>query len=67
MINNLKALVVVLAFALVLFTLMKPVAVRFMGEAVFVRRRNAWLLLTVAAFLIPNFFAFVALTVGTVL
>lgn len=55
MLNQLKPLVVVLFFATVVFWLVKPVALRFMEETDFVRRRNVWFALTVSAFVSPSF------------
>lgn len=55
MLNNAKALVVVLALALLTFHLCKPIAVQFMREETFARRRNVWVALTTVAFLSPNF------------
>lgn len=60
MLQNAKALVVVLALALLTFHVCKPIAVQFMREETFDRRRNVWLLLTVSAFLIPNFWIWVS-------
>jgi O-Antigen ligase len=51
----LKALVLVLVTALATFQLARPVALRFMSASAFTRRRNAWLAITVAAFLCPDF------------
>ncbi|MET0209248.1 MAG: hypothetical protein ABW220_09395 [Burkholderiaceae bacterium] len=59
MVTNLKALVVVLLLAGITFHLAKPLALRFMNEELFARRRNLWLMLTVAAFASPSFWIFV--------
>lgn len=59
---NLKALVVVLGIALAVFFVVKPTCLRFMTAEAFKQRRNLWLLLTVAAFVSPNFWLFSALT-----
>jgi O-antigen ligase len=56
---NVKALIVVLAIAIVVFRFGKPIALRFSSEPDFLRRRNVWLVLTVTAFLSPNFWLFV--------
>ena len=56
---NLKALVVVLALALAVFALARPVCLRMMPAEDFSRRRNAWLVLTVVAFVSPSFWLFV--------
>lgn len=55
MVNNLKPLVVVLFFATLVFWLAKPLALRFMVEADYVRRRNVWFALTLTAFVSPSF------------
>jgi hypothetical protein len=67
MITDLKALVVVLAIAAVIFRLAKPIALRFSSEHDFSRRRKVWFVLTVVAFLSPNFwlFALVAIPIMT--
>jgi hypothetical protein len=52
---NIKALVVVLALALLAFHVCKPTALRFMQEGTFNRRRNVWFALTIGAFLSPSF------------
>lgn len=59
MLLNLKALVVVLAVAVTVFVVAKPICLRFMSELDFARRRNIWLVLTIAAFVSPNFWIFV--------
>lgn len=58
--DALKALIVVLGIAAVVFVAIKPVCLRFMAPEDFARRRNAWVLLTAAAFLAPNFWVWVA-------
>jgi hypothetical protein len=55
---SLKALIVILAIAAVVFRLAKPIAVRFSDARDFARRRNVWFVLTVTAFLSPNFWLF---------
>ncbi len=55
MLNNLKPLVVVLFFSTIVFFLAKPLALRFMAEADYVRRRNVWFALTITAFVSPTF------------
>src|ERR1044071_7978183 len=60
MLNNLKALAIILPIALAMFIVAKPLCLRFMTEGDFIRRRNTWLAVTVAAFAIPNFWAFAA-------
>ena len=65
MITNLKALLVVMALALAVFHIAKPICLQFMAEADFSRRRKVWLALTVTAFVSPSFwiYAFVAFAV----
>lgn len=63
MIGNLKALVVVLVLALVIFALAKPLCLRFMAADDFARRRNLWFALTVAAFVSPSFWLYVLVAV----
>ena len=61
--NNLKALTVVLAVALAVFFVAKPICLHFMSEAAFKKRRNVWVLLTVTAFVSPSFWYFAAVAV----
>jgi cbb3-type cytochrome oxidase subunit 3 len=63
MLGNLKALIVVLGLATIVFVIAKPVCLRFMAHDDFVRRRNVWCALTITAFASPSFwiYAFVAL------
>ena len=63
MLNNLKALIVILALAGAVFVLVRPLCLRFMSAEDFARRRNVWLALTIVAFLSPTFwlYALVAL------
>ena len=63
MLNNLKPLVVVLFFATLVFWLAKPLALRFMAEADYVRRRNVWFALTVTAFVSPSFWFYLLFAV----
>lgn len=58
MITNLKALIVVLALAMAVFFVAKPICLRFMKEQDFVFRRNIWLALTVIGFLSPSFWLY---------
>lgn len=64
-ISNLKALVVVLLISITIFTLAKPLCLRFVEEATYVRRRNIWIGLTIVAFSSPNIwlYALVAMPV----
>jgi hypothetical protein len=61
--NNVKAMIVVLAIAATIFWLAKPIAILFSSERDFLRRRNVWLALTVAAFLSPSFWLFALVAV----
>lgn len=56
--TNLKALAVVLIFALVVFYLSRPLLLGFMTNQDFDRRRNIWLCLTVTAFCAPSFWIY---------
>lgn len=47
------------------FAIAKPVALRFMEEVDFKRRRNVWLFLTAAAFLSPTFWWFALVAMPT--
>jgi hypothetical protein len=53
-----KAFVLVMAITAVMFFLAKPLFTRFMSPEDFSLRRNVWVALTVAAFLIPNYWAY---------
>jgi O-antigen ligase len=59
MLVSFKAMIVVVAIALVVFRLAKPLALKFSNERDFIRRRNIWLVLTVTALLSPSFWLFV--------
>lgn len=59
MLINLKALIVVLTIAMVVFVIAKPICLRFMAEDDFARRRNTWFALTLTAFISPSFWLFV--------
>ena len=56
-----KALIVVLAIAIVVFRMAKPIALRFSAENDFARRRNVWFILTITAFLSPSFWLYALL------
>ena len=60
---NIKALIVVLPIAIVVFILARPLALRFSDPQDFARRRNIWLTLTLVGFLSPNFWLFVLVAV----
>jgi hypothetical protein len=63
MAHSLKNLIVVLVIALVVFRLAKPIAMRFISDSDFSRRRNVWLALTVVGFLSPTFWLYVAVAI----
>jgi O-antigen ligase len=67
MIQNLKALVVVMVLALVVFHLARPICLRFVEPADFDRRRNVWLAITVLGFVCPSFWLYVALALPVLL
>lgn len=54
-----KPLIVILVLASLTFIIAKPYVLHFVAEADFARRRNVWFLLTITAFLSPNFWIFV--------
>lgn len=64
---GLKELIVVLAFAAVIFRLAKPVVLRFSSESDFSRRRAVWLILTASGFLSPSFWVFALVAVPVLL
>jgi O-antigen ligase len=53
-----KEMIVVVVIAAAIFTLAKPIALRFSTEADFIRRRNVWFVLTVTAFVSPSFWLY---------
>lgn len=58
MLTNIKALLVVLVLALLVFHWARPICLRFMALEDFERRRKVWLLLTCFAFLSPTIWIF---------
>jgi O-antigen ligase len=58
MLGNIKALIVVLAIAATIFHFAKPLALRYMSEADFARRRRVWFALTAVGFLSPSFWLY---------
>ena len=60
MLSNLKALVVILTLALVVFRVARPFCLEFMSVEAFVRRRNVWFALTIVAFVSPTFWIYAA-------
>jgi hypothetical protein len=63
MVDSIKQLIIVLAIATVVFQLARPIALHFTTRRDYARRRNVWLLLTIAAFLSPNFWPYALLAV----
>ena len=61
MLLNLKALIVVLAIASIVFWLARPLVMPFASAVDFERRRNLWFAVTAAAFLAPTFWVFAAI------
>lgn len=57
---SLKALAVVLAFAIAVFVLARPFALRFTASTDFHRRCAVWAILTIVAFVSPSFWLYVA-------
>lgn len=60
MIQNLKALLVVLALAFLVFRLAKPICLHFMTAQDYDRRRNVWLAITTLGFISPSFWLYAA-------
>src|ERR1700721_2119716 len=58
MLRNIKVLIVVLTIAAIAFHLAKPIALRFMSEENFSRRRLVWFVLTAVSFVSPNFWLY---------
>jgi hypothetical protein len=63
MLLSLKELIVVLLIAAAVFHLGKPIALAFMSESDFLLRRNAWLIITSASFLAPNYWIYALVAV----
>ncbi|MEO8308118.1 MAG: O-antigen ligase family protein [Pseudomonadota bacterium] len=63
MLNNIKALVVVLFFATAIFTLARSACLHFMSEEDFRRRRAVWFVTTVAVFISPSVWLFILITI----
>lgn len=53
--TRVKELIVILAIALVIFRIARPIVLRFSSQSDFSRRRNVWCALTITAFLSVNF------------
>jgi hypothetical protein len=62
-----KAFIVVFTLAVLVFIVSKPVFLRFMSPQDFSLRRNLWLALTTAAFLLPDFWLFLAVAAVLIL
>lgn len=60
---NVKPFVVVFVLSLIYFWAARPLFSKFIDDNDFVRRRNSWLALTTAAFLLPSFWLYAALAV----
>ena len=56
--QTVKELLIVLAIAWVIFRYARPLALLFASQDDFLRRRNTWYVVTIAAFLCPSFFVF---------
>jgi hypothetical protein len=63
MLGSIKALIVVLAIAAIVFQFAKPIALRFMSAADFSRRRHLWFVLTALGFLSPNIWLYALIAV----
>jgi O-antigen ligase len=61
--EHLRALVVILVIATAVFVLVRQPSVAILGHALYARRRNAWLFLTLAAFLANSFWIYAAIAV----
>lgn len=61
-----KSLIIVMTLTVLVFLVARPVFTRFMSGEDFARRRNIWLALTLAAFLIPNYWAYVMVAVALI-
>jgi O-antigen ligase len=58
-----KVLILVMVITSIMFLLAKPLFSQFIAPEDFARRRNLWLALTLAAFLLPNFWLFILVAV----
>ncbi len=57
--DKFKALIVIVGITLLVLSLARPIAIRFMAAEDFARRRNIWLCLVLSAFLISNYWLYV--------
>lgn len=62
-----KELVILVAIAAIIFALARPVMLSFTSPEDYARRRNTWLLLTAAAFLLPSFWLYVGVAIPILL
>lgn len=62
----LKAFIVLMVIATLVFIVAKPVFLRFMSPQDYALRRNLWLALTTAAFLIPNYWLYLLVAAGLI-
>jgi O-antigen ligase len=62
-----KELIVVLAIATAIFYLAKPIALRFIGEEDFSRRRLVWFFLTAVSFLSPNIWLYAIIAIPVII
>ena len=60
--NQYKAFIVVIVITAIVFMLAKRVFMKYMTAEDYARRRNVWLAITAAAFLLPNFWLFILVT-----
>ena len=58
---DIKALIVVLAIAIAVFAIAKPICVRYMDTTAYNRRRNIWFALTVVGFASPSIWVYAAI------
>jgi O-antigen ligase len=67
MLGSIKALIVVLAIGATIFRLAQPIALKFIAEEDFSRRRNLWFLLTAVSFVSPNLWLYALVAVPLLL
>jgi hypothetical protein len=61
--QSVKQLIVVFGIAALVFHFAKPIMLKFSNERDYLRRRNIWFVLTITAFLSPNFWIFAIVAV----
>ena len=64
--TSLKACILVITVAIVVFAIGKPLFMRFISAEDFARRRNLWLLLVSASFLAPNIWLYILVAVPAI-